>query len=507
MKKLLFTGLFLVIGMGSYAQSFLLDSTFQPFFDITKQRGAVMNSIFENEITSSIYLVGTFKSYFNQIPYEGVVSYKRSGSLNFNFSSNIGGTSTRTYIHSISDTYFYTSSVGIGNITDTMGMYNYIYPNWRSNAFKTAKCGTGSPYFYPDGSSLFANGRDNTGMPCPTIYNGDTLTRRHILKLTPEGLWDSTFSGDANFPPLGFAPYDSNRILIYGYPGRFTHYNGVRVNGLCRIFLDGTLDTTFSSPLQPLAFGSLGSPNLVNKDGSFFLVGAFYVNGHPDLVTIAKFKANGELDPSFMNFSGPTGNTNLVYGVSTLATTQDGGYLVGGVFNNYQGHAKNGIAKIDSTGKLEPHYFVNSGPDSSDWQGVGFPAVNFIYQSKFGGYYVGGDFRKWNGKSVQPIVRITDLVTSIKENPSLAEKATITAFPNPSNGNFTLESDQPLKELRLFDLLGKEVLVVPTPFENNGNHSGTNQQLINLTHQTKGIYLLRITLTDGSVVSKKVIKN
>ncbi len=501
MKKLLFTGLFLVIGLGSYAQSFLLDSTFQPFFDITKQRGALISDMHESK-SGKLYITGDFSL---QLPpqinsFNGIISIFSDGRRNFSF-NNIGGGGI---IVPISDSVFVNGNNAYGLIDTNGNRFNY---NWLFNYNKSIKCKTGSPYFYPDGSSLFANGRDNTGMPCPTIYNGDTLTRRHILKLTPEGLWDSTFSGDANFPPLGFAPYDSNRILIYGYPGRFTHYNGVRVNGLCRIFLDGTLDTTFSSPLQPLAFGSLGSPNLVNKDGSFFLVGAFYVNGHPDLVTIAKFKANGELDPSFMNFSGPTGNTNLVYGVSTLATTQDGGYLVGGVFNNYQGHAKNGIAKIDSTGKLEPHYFVNSGPDSSDWQGVGFPAVNFIYQSKFGGYYVGGDFRKWNGKSVQPIVRITDLVTSIKENPSLAEKATITAFPNPSNGNFTLESDQPLKELRLFDLLGKEVLVVPTPFENNGNHSGTNQQLINLTHQTKGIYLLRITLTDGSVVSKKVIKN
>ncbi len=500
MKKLLFTGLFLVIGMGSYAQSFLLDSTFQPFFDITKQRRAMIDDMIELPSGNTI-ITGTFQINISNRSFTGSVSLKSYGSNNFNF---VGSTGGNGLIRLISDSVYV---IGYNSYVqrDTNGIG--VNSLWRVNSLKSVRCGTGSLYFYADGSSLFANGRDNTGMPCPTIYNGDTLTRRHILKLTPEGLWDSTFSGDANFPPLGFAPYDSNRILIYGYPGRFTHYNGVRVNGLCRIFLDGTLDTTFSSPLQPLAFGSLGSPNLVNKDGSFFLVGAFYVNGHPDLVTIAKFKANGELDPSFMNFSGPTGNTNLVYGVSTLATTQDGGYLVGGVFNNYQGHAKNGIAKIDSTGKLEPHYFVNSGPDSSDWQGVGFPAVNFICKSKFGGYYVGGDFRKWNGKSVQPIVRITDLVTSIKENPSLAEKATITAFPNPSNGNFTLSSDEPINDLHLFNLLGKEVGYIPSPSESNGNHSGTNQQLINLTHQTKGIYLLRITLTDGSVVSKKVIKN
>ncbi len=497
MKKFLVIGFLLSQGLGIFAQSFVLDTTFQPFFDITKQRGALISDMHESK-SGKLYITGEFTL---QLPpqgtfHENFISTTLNGYRNPSFTGTFGG---RGIVRPLGDSILLNGNNFFG-LVDTFGNnYNNV---WFRNYRNTVKCSQGSPYFYSDGSSLFGNGGVNSGLPCPTIYNGDTLTRRHILKLTPEGLWDSTFSGDANFPPVGFARYDSNRILIYGYPGRFTHYNGVRVNGLCRIFLDGTLDTTFSSPLQPIAFGSLARPNLVKADGSFFLVGAFYVNGHPDLVTIAKFRANGDLDPSFMNFSGPTGNSNLVYGVSDLAVTEDRGYLVGGVFNSYQGYAKKGIAKIDSTGKVEPHYFVNSGPDSSDWQGMGFPAVSFIYKSKFGDYYVGGDFRKWNGKSVQPIVRITDVVTSVRENPSLAEKATIAVFPNPSNGFFTISSDEQVMAFSVIDLLGKEVISQPSVIANS------NESLIvNLSNYKKGIYFLRLMLEDGSFVSKKLVNN
>tara|TARA_R110002049_G_scaffold254642_1_gene430116 strand:+ start:1755 stop:3248 length:1494 start_codon:yes stop_codon:yes gene_type:complete len=497
MKKITLVVFLLSQGLGSFAQSFVLDTTFQPFFDITKQRGALISDMYESK-SGKLYITGEFTL---QLPpqlnsFNGIISIFTDGRRNFSF-NNIGGGGI---IMPISDSVFVNGNNAYGLIDTNGNRFNY---NWLLNYNKSIKCKTGTPYFYSDGSSLFGNGRDNSGMPCPTIYNGDTLTRRHILKLTPDGLWDSTFTGDANHPPVGFAPYDSNRILIYGVPTRFSHYNGVRINGLCRIFLDGTLDTTFTSPMSTSFNFNYFIPKLVEKDGGFFLSGTFLLEDYPNqYLTLVRLKADGSLDSRFMNFSGPTDSTNFVYGVSALATTEDGGYLVGGVFNSYQGHAKNGIAKIDSNGKVQPQYFINSGPDSSDWQGVGYPSVNFIYKSKFGGYYVGGDFRKWNGKSVQPIVRITDLVTSVRENPSLAEKATIAVFPNPSNGYFTISSDEKVMAFSVIDLLGEEVISQPSVITNS------NESLaVILSNHKDGIYFLRLTLEDGSLISKKLIKN
>src|SRR5690606_11968969 len=96
----------------------------------------------------------------------------------------------------------------------------------------------------------FSNLRDNSGKPCFIINPTDTVPGQHIIKVTPEGLWDSSFTHISIRQPTGFFPYDSNRILAYGHPWRLTQYDGKKVDGFFRIFLDGTLDTNFHSPLD-----------------------------------------------------------------------------------------------------------------------------------------------------------------------------------------------------------------------------------------------------------------
>ncbi|MFT6198642.1 MAG: hypothetical protein ACJAQ2_000409, partial [Vicingaceae bacterium] len=41
MKTILIIGLFILLGLGSSAQSFVVDTTFSPFFDIRAGRGTI----------------------------------------------------------------------------------------------------------------------------------------------------------------------------------------------------------------------------------------------------------------------------------------------------------------------------------------------------------------------------------------------------------------------------------------------------------------------------------
>ena len=430
--KTLIVNFLIIIGLSSFAQSFTLDTSFQTFFDIRNQGFASINNVHEDSANGKLYLTGNFTSHNGGKVYDGIVSYHRDGSLNTHFGAPGGGAGYFNMVLRISKKYLYIARVGVGGIIDTNQIGNYIYPNWRLNALNTLNCGRGVPYFFSDGSSLFANGKNGQGLPCDIINPPDTFHGRHIIKVDPQGNWDSTFTHDANDAPRGFVPYDSSQILVYGYSNRFQYYDSVKVDGLCRIDLNGNLDTNFHSPLLDTIAISGGGPLLIDNNGKILLGGQFYLkNGGGQLYTLVRLNQDGSVDSTFMNAAGPQHSIASISSVYSVAQTADGGYLVGGLFTNYQGFARSSIAKIDSNGQVEPQYFTGQGPDSSNANGSGFAQVYMIEKSKFGGYYVGGDFLKWDGQPSQPIVRLHGLSTSVGLKESKEEIEKVLVYPNP----------------------------------------------------------------------------
>ena len=384
-------------------------------------------------------------------------------------------------------------------LRDTLG--NDFNNNiWRLNKLKTVRCGWYNlPLFLDDGSALIANGTDNWGVPCNIINPPDTFPGRIIIKLTPTGLWDSTFIPDASGSPRRFTRYDSNRILISGYTRKFTHYDSVDVDGLCRIYLDGTLDTTFHSPIADIPSSGVFTPALIEPNGKILLSGRFLLKGRTHTYeTLVRLNPDGSLDPTFMNFGGPKDTNNLYGGVSPVCKTTDGGYLVGGFFDVCQNHWAKGIVKLDSNGVIEPQYFTGSGPDSSQSRGNGYPSINVIRASKFGGYYVGGDFLKWDGQPSDPIVRLTGLVTGVDEAPigiRARGASEVSVYPNPTNGIFNIYSNSTINSISIYDVNGRLLSLV----ESTSNS-------IDLTGFENGLYIVKIILQDGVVVSKKIVK-
>ena len=210
--------------------------------------------------------------------------------------------------------------------------------------------------------------------------------------------------------------------------------------------------------------------------------------------TLVRLNPDGSLDSTFMNFSGPIDTNNFYVVTFPIAPTDDGGYLVGGTFNSYQGYPKPSIAKIDSSGAVEPQYFTSGGPDSSIILGANYPLVEFIYKSKFGGYYVGGDFLKWDGQPSQPLIRLTDLVIGLDENGRPIEsKSEVSVYPNPAQNQITIQSNVLLVKAQVFNLQGQ---LVTTGRANSFSIEGLKS----------GIYFIKAILKNGEVVSKKLIK-
>jgi hypothetical protein len=521
MKKVIFLLIVNSLGLSVFAQAFTIDSSFAPNFDIRLNTNISISGLFELS-SSKVILQGQIRLNYAGNVYQGILSSARQGDLIPGFRV-LNGNGYSTDFQKINSNEFY---FGVGNsngkLIDSSGFD--IKPYWQTNFFKTVRCFQGKPFFYPDGSSIFPNGFSQTANgPCPIENPPDTFPGMYLVKVTPQGLWDSTFRAFPNYSPNGVVRYDSTRLLVYGFPGRFTHYNGVRVNGLCRIFADGSLDTTFQSPLKDTLDGDFG-PVLVDSLGRIFIVGRYFLDdGTLIYKTIVRLHSDGSIDSTF-NTNSAFSAINTFYSVQTVAETEDNGYLVGGSFDSYQNVQKNNIVKIDATGNLETQYFTGIGPDSS-YLSSSFPnfaPVTKILKSKFGGYYVAGYFLKWDGQPSQPIVRIHDLNTTVGLNEigrRAEPRSEVSVYPNPTTGIFRIESELAFRSVEVFDLIGglvhsersSSVFSGTSIHSEESEYSASEKKyrdtlFFNLTNFDAGIYFLKIELENGELVMKKVVR-
>ncbi len=445
MKKVFIVFIFFSAHLSVFSQAFAIDPTFQPFFDIRTGPGkGDTYSLIEDYPSGKIYLVGSFRFIVGPgRSHGGLTSTLRDGSLTPGYNSF--GINANNSIIKISDTSHLVASQGRFVKIDTFG--NILDTAWQNQRLRTSTCYTGNyPYFFKDGSSLMPNYQGGLPGSCDIRLDSSTYPQQFLLKLKPNAEYDRTFTPALDYQPNGIFQYDTNRLLVFGQPRDLITYNGHVINGLCRIFYNGQLDTTFSSPIRNTGQGQGILIDEIDQDGSFFLVGNFYLKSDTLKVRhIVKLKPNGEIDSSFNFWDTPKAITSPGFGgVSCVTKTIDGGYLIGGRFDKYQGHSKRNIAKVDSAGIVEPHFFTSIGPDSSLLFGSGWASVGNIIKSKLGGYYVLGDFLKWDGQPTQPIVRINDLSVGIKED--IEFRSSIQIFPNPVKDVLKLELDEPIDE-------------------------------------------------------------
>jgi hypothetical protein len=73
-----------------------------------------------------------------------------------------------------------------------------------------------------------------------------------------------------------------------------------------------------------------------------------------------------------------------------------------------------------------------------------------------------------------------------------SEIVTVSVYPNPSNGQFSIESKETIKSIHAFDVVGKEMQI--TTFANN-----------QFSIDSKGIYFVKIETTSGKSSNQKVI--
>ena len=186
-----------------------------------------------------------------------------------------------------------------------------------------------------------------------TTYNG--TARSDVAILQPTGTLDTSFN--AVTPPsfVGHvARKHGDHYLVGGEVGFGIDANVT--NALMRFDAAGVRDTTFQVSIGDIALNRV-SGIIVQPDQKIVICGDFLgVNGQPSS-SVARLNPNGTLDSSF---NVGLGADNWVFRITRQV---DGKFLIAGFFQNVDGKARAGIARLNANGSLDESFHPGSGAD------------------------------------------------------------------------------------------------------------------------------------------------
>lgn len=164
------------------------------------------------------------------------------------------------------------------------------------------------------------------------------------------------FSSGTGFDGVTFCvlKQPDDKLLI---GGEYNHYNGTATNGLCRINPNGSIDSSFHFNDWT---GTDDYPSVLSlamqADGKIVVGGSFTVwDGYPRS-GIVRLHSDGTVDTTFNPGTGFVSNYYGIVWPYALEIQDDGKTLVLGSFSDYNGTARNSIARLNSDGTLDTAY-------------------------------------------------------------------------------------------------------------------------------------------------------
>ncbi len=255
-------------------------------------------------------------------------------------------------------------------------------------------------------------------------------------------LFSTSFFGQPGTIDLSFNPgtgandninsislQNDGKIIIVG---DFTSYNGTNINRIARLNTDGSLDTSFNI--------TTGANNVIyhtsnQNDGKIIIVGDFTSYNGTNRNRIARLNIDGSLDTSF---NPGTGANNYIY---TTSIQNDGKIIVGGNLTSYNGTVRNGIARLNTNGTLDTSFNPGTGASNSVLTTTMVITTSIQNDGKI---VIGGSFTNYNGTARNRIARLNtngSLDTSFNPGTGANERVSITSFQNDGKiiigGSFT----------------------------------------------------------------------
>jgi uncharacterized delta-60 repeat protein len=217
-------------------------------------------------------------------------------------------------------------------------------------------------------------------------YNGTSVGR--IIRLNSDGSIDTGFTiGTGPNNTVQTVDIQSDGKILIG--GTFTSYNGVTINRLARLNVDGTLDTSFN-----IGTGFDNSVNDVKISTlGIYACGSFTsFNGVSGTVisNLIRLNSNGTRDTGFAK------NFNTGVETRSICVLPDNSVVIGGTFStNNSGNILVGLARYNSNGTTFSNFrTVGNHIAGSGSNGV----VKVIYIASDNSLLVCGSFQKFGYK-------------------------------------------------------------------------------------------------------------
>jgi uncharacterized delta-60 repeat protein/uncharacterized repeat protein (TIGR01451 family) len=207
----------------------------------------------------------------------------------------------------------------------------------------------------------------------------------HAQNASSPDITFNTGTGPTGYNVITTAIQSDGKIIIGGV---FTAYNGVARNNIARLNTDGSLDAGFH-----VGTGANGGviTSAIQNDGKIIIGGVFSSFNGKARNCIVRLNTDGSLDTSF--HTGTGANSSII----VSAIQSDGKVLIGGAFTDYNGTARNYIARLNTDGSLDSSFNIGTGADNDVWT---------ISIQNDGKVIIGGEFTSYNGISRNRIARL-----------------------------------------------------------------------------------------------------
>jgi uncharacterized delta-60 repeat protein len=220
------------------------------------------------------------------------------------------------------------------------------------------------------------------------LYAGTSVGR--IARLSRSGALDAAFNANIGTGAAGqvnVIELDASGRILVG--GAFGSFNGQASPGLVRLNSDGTIDPSFNvgAGINTGAVTAIA----VRPDGRILVGGSFTAFDGSAAGRIVQLDENGARDAAYVAGAGAD---NDIYDISL---DPEGRVVVAGVFGTFDGQSSPGVARLMSSGDLDPAFSVGTGVDQA--------VFSCIHQDD-GRIILGGLFTTYQGSVAPRIVRL-----------------------------------------------------------------------------------------------------
>lgn len=178
-------------------------------------------------------------------------------------------------------------------------------------------------------------------------FNG--IYENRIIRLNEDGTKDTSFITNS------FPFYDSIKTIYQQTDGKILVGGDFNSQGsIKRLNANGTIDTTFNSGT---GFNTSVNKIIQQNDGKILIVGDFTSYNNFNYNGIIRLNIDGTIDTSFNIGSGFDGFGSAV----TIHQQTDGKLLVGGNFNTYNGLSENNLIRLNLDGSKDTSFNLGTG--------------------------------------------------------------------------------------------------------------------------------------------------